>query len=70
MEGHMPQHRNHDYQRATDPARTNSPTMWTIGAAFFIALLAVLFVYNGADWHGKSGENPPPKNMVTGAGQK
>ena len=66
----MPQHQPHDYpQRVTDPARINSPTMWVIGAAFFVALLAVLFVYNGVDGSPKSGENPPP-NMVTGSGQK
>ena len=60
----------HDYpQRATDPRRTNSPTTWAIGAAFLIVLLAVLLIYNGSDTSPKSGENPPPKNMVTGAGQ-
>jgi hypothetical protein len=34
-----------------------------------VALLAALFIYNGSDNYPKSGENPPPKNMVTGAGQ-
>jgi hypothetical protein len=56
--------------KAGDPKRTNSPVMWTIGAAFFIALLAVLFIYNGSDRYPKSGENPPPKSMVSGTGQK
>jgi hypothetical protein len=66
----MPQHQPNSYQRVSDPARNNSPTMWAIGAAFFIALLIALFIYNGADRSPKSGENPPPKNMVTGTGQK
>ena len=66
----MPQHESANFQRVTDPARTNSPAMWAIGAAFLIALLIALFVYNGSNSYPKSGENPPPKNMVTGAGQK
>ena len=56
--------------KINDPQRTNSPTMWAIGGVFFVALLAALFIYNGSDNYPKSGENPPPKNMVTGAGQK
>jgi hypothetical protein len=41
-----------------------------VSGLFFVALLVAVFVYNGSDTYPKSGENPPPKNMVTGAGQK
>jgi hypothetical protein len=57
-------------RKAGDPKRTNSPVMWTMGAAFLIALLAVLFIYNGSDMYPKSGENPPPKSMISGSVQK
>jgi hypothetical protein len=66
----MPQHQPHNYRRVTDPAPINSPSMWAIGIGFLVALAVVLFVYNGTDWSPKSGENPPPQNTVTGAGQK
>jgi hypothetical protein len=57
-------------RKLNDTARTNSPTVWAISAMFLIALLAVLFFYNGSDNHPKSGENPPPSTMVSGSRSK
>lgn len=39
--------------------RQNSPTAWVMGIAFFVALLAAIFFYDGRDAKTVPGPNTP-----------
>jgi hypothetical protein len=50
-------------QKVNDTGRVNSPLAWGIGGIFLVALLGVLFFYDGRSGSTKSGSNPP--NVVS-----
>ena len=55
--------------RKKDTKPISSPVVWGIGAAFFVALLGVLFFYDGkSSTTSSSGANPT--NVVTGQPSK
>lgn len=53
-------------RKANNANRLNSPTGWIVGGLLLIALLGVLFFYDGrAGSTSTSGSNPP--NVVSGS---
>jgi hypothetical protein len=53
-------------RKLNDPKRVNSPTGWIVGGVFVVAVLGVLFFYQGRSGStSSSGANPP--NVVSGS---
>jgi hypothetical protein len=53
-------------RKVKDTNRINSPVGWTLGAVFLVAVLGLLFLYDGSkDATGPSGANSP--NVVAGS---
>ena len=56
-------------RKVNNTSRAKSPVMWVIGAVFLVALLGVIFFYDGRNTSTvSSGANPP--NVVTGSQSK